>query len=112
MAAESGSRAAVLALYRSLLRAAKSVPTENQSSMALNRIRDGFRKGRDVTNEEDIRQRILIAHTGLDSLQVQAAHQKRLAKMKVPRPEERFQGGPMMAMDNTWMAPESFDDVR
>mmetsp|Transcript_5060 Transcript_5060/g.10300 ORF Transcript_5060/g.10300 Transcript_5060/m.10300 type:complete len:114 (+) Transcript_5060:40-381(+) len=104
------SRAAVLTLYRSLLRAASAVPTDNQRSMALHRIREGFRKGRDATDPEDVRQRILIAHTGLDTLRVQSAHQQKLKDDNIARPEDRF-GGAIMAMDNTWTAPESFDDL-
>eukprot|EP00286_Rhodomonas_abbreviata_P024784 CAMPEP_0181301318 /NCGR_PEP_ID=MMETSP1101-20121128/7357_1 /TAXON_ID=46948 /ORGANISM="Rhodomonas abbreviata, Strain Caron Lab Isolate" /LENGTH=135 /DNA_ID=CAMNT_0023406609 /DNA_START=25 /DNA_END=433 /DNA_ORIENTATION=- len=70
------SRGAVLGLYRSLLRAASAVPTENQRSLALHRIRDGFRKSKDINDEGQLRHLVMMGHTNLETLRIQSAHLK------------------------------------
>jgi len=64
-----GSRVQALSLYKSLLRAARLLPTENRKKFAISAIRDDFRKGKEETDDEKIRAMFLVGHTVCASIQ-------------------------------------------
>jgi hypothetical protein len=64
-----GSRVQALSLYKSLLRAARLLPTENRKKFAISAIRDDFRKGKEETDDEKIRAMFLVGHTVCVSIQ-------------------------------------------
>lgn len=72
------SRANLLGLYRDLLRASKTMPTETKRDWVSRRTRREFRKYKNETDQETIDLQIRLGMTQLDTVRTQAEHLRKI----------------------------------
>mmetsp|Transcript_18176 Transcript_18176/g.27724 ORF Transcript_18176/g.27724 Transcript_18176/m.27724 type:complete len:91 (-) Transcript_18176:140-412(-) len=72
------TRSKAIMLYRSLLRAAKKMPTPNRQKFVIRKTRDEFRENKTLTDPEEIDFALRLADTNLDTVLIQAEHLTKL----------------------------------
>ncbi|XP_042855412.1 protein bcn92-like [Penaeus japonicus] len=66
-----GARREILSLYKSLLRESRKFPAYNYREYAIRRVRDGFKAGKNITNEADQQREMQVARESLDVIRRQ-----------------------------------------
>ncbi|XP_027210545.2 protein bcn92 [Penaeus vannamei] len=66
-----GGRREILSLYKSLLRESMKFPAYNYREYALRRVRDGFKAGKNITNEAEKQREVQAARESLDMIRRQ-----------------------------------------
>ena len=79
------SRSAALALYRSLLRAAASMPTHNRRALVRARARSAFEAAASQRDPLTLAELFLLGETQLENARIQASHLTVLADMDMSR---------------------------
>ena len=72
--------AAVLSVYRSILRTARSLPSYNHRGLVLQQARAAFRSNANLKDEEEVAFAIALADTQLENLQAQVTHMNSIMK--------------------------------
>ncbi|XP_050740431.1 LYR motif-containing protein 4-like [Eriocheir sinensis] len=67
----AGGRREVLSLYKALLRESEKFTSYNYREYALRRVRDGFRKARNLTDEADQKRELEVAKESLEVIKRQ-----------------------------------------
>ena len=79
------SRNQVLSLYRSLLRASKTMPTENRQIYVARLAREGIEKERNNNNPDEVNFLIRVGYGHEDTILTQAKHLTQLLEQGILR---------------------------
>lgn len=67
-----------ISLYRSILRAAKLLPTDHRRTHVFRKARSEFEKSKQVTDDKQLTFLLKLAETQLDNIEAQAKHLQEL----------------------------------
>jgi len=81
------SRAHTRNLYRSIIRAALQMPTQNRRDWLRKKARAEFKKNKSETDDKKIDFMVKLAETQLENIQIQSQH---LSSLFSVEPKERF----------------------
>lgn len=80
-AAAGAARAKVLGLYRSFLREARRMPTENRASFVRRKVRSELEEHRAVADASELEQLLALAEFQLETVVLQHQHLNKLKAM-------------------------------